>query len=204
MATLSKSGITTGQSVESWHITQSIDAFSGLEAYDISLSGSFNMTGSINGEPGVINNLTASYATTASYALNTVGSGFPFSGSAVITGSLLVSGSTTAHGGLNVFDSNGITSLRISGNTTKILLDSSEQSVLDFENSELQQDGVSTLDWNPGYKGVHISQFLQLSIVSTPVNPNSLPSGSIMLSGSADDYNMYVNMAGGWKQIAFV
>lgn len=36
---------------------------------------------------------TASQALTASYALNAAGSGFPYSGSAVITGSLLVSGS---------------------------------------------------------------------------------------------------------------
>jgi len=65
--TFSKSGITTGNTVEAWHVTQSIDAFSGISAYDVSLSGSFNMTGSINGGPGVINNLTSSYAITASY-----------------------------------------------------------------------------------------------------------------------------------------
>lgn len=85
--TLSKSGITTGQTVETWHVTQSIDAFTGLEAYDITLSGSLEVTGSINGTPGLINNLTASYAitssmavsssyaVTASYALNGGGSG---------------------------------------------------------------------------------------------------------------------------------
>lgn len=67
-STLSKTGITTGNSVEAWHVTQSIDAFNGTEAYDITLSGSFNITGSINGEPGVINPLTASYAISASYA----------------------------------------------------------------------------------------------------------------------------------------
>jgi hypothetical protein len=70
--TFSKSGITTGNTVEAWHVTQSIDAFSGVEAYDVILSGSFNMTGSITGEPGVINDLTASYAMnagSASYAL---------------------------------------------------------------------------------------------------------------------------------------
>jgi len=66
MAILSKTGITTGNTVESGHVTQSIDAFSGIEQYDIFLSGSFNMTGSINGEPGVVNNLTASNAITAS------------------------------------------------------------------------------------------------------------------------------------------
>jgi hypothetical protein len=68
MAILSKTGITTGQSVEPGHITQSIDAFSGLEEYDIYLSGSFNMTGSINGEPGVINQLTSSFAISSSFS----------------------------------------------------------------------------------------------------------------------------------------
>jgi hypothetical protein len=69
-STLSKTGITTGQTVETWHVTQSIDAFSGVEAYDIFLSGSFNMTGSINGQPGVINNLTASRAISSSFAIS--------------------------------------------------------------------------------------------------------------------------------------
>jgi hypothetical protein len=111
MAILSKTGITTGQTVEPGHITQSIDAFSGIEEYDIFLSGSFNMTGSINGEPGIVNNLTSSFsvtasqaisssfATTASFALNGGGgAAFPFTGSAVITGSLVVTGSTTVTG----------------------------------------------------------------------------------------------------------
>ena len=65
---LSQIGIETTNIVEAWHVTQSIDAFTGVVDYDISLSGSFNMTGSINGEPGVINPLTASYAITTSYA----------------------------------------------------------------------------------------------------------------------------------------
>ena len=44
---LNKIGITTGNTVEAYHVTQSIDAFTGIEAYDISLSGSFHMTGSV-------------------------------------------------------------------------------------------------------------------------------------------------------------
>jgi len=66
--TLNQVGIETGNIVEAYHITQSIDAFTGTVDYDIYLSGSFNMTGSINGEPGIINPLTASYAITTSYA----------------------------------------------------------------------------------------------------------------------------------------
>ena len=145
---LNKTGIVTGQLVEPQHVTQSIDAFTGVKAYDISLSGSFNMTGSINGQPGTINLLTASNAQTASYVTGSIfagsnsvtsasyalsasyapgggvtqiaagtninisstgptgtgivtinatpggsGTGFPFTGSAFITGSLTVTGS---------------------------------------------------------------------------------------------------------------
>ena len=93
--TLSKAGITTGNTVKAFHVTQSVDAFTGTDAYDITLSGSLTVTGSITGQPTITNDLTASYAITASYAENAGGGGaaFPFSGSAVITGSLLVSSS---------------------------------------------------------------------------------------------------------------
>jgi len=41
--TLSKAGITTGGTVETWHVTQSIDAFTGTTAYDITISGSLKV-----------------------------------------------------------------------------------------------------------------------------------------------------------------
>jgi hypothetical protein len=137
MAILSKTGITTGQTVEPGHVTQSIDAFTGIEAYDISLSGSFNMTGSINGEPGVVNNLTSSYAITASYSLNGgLGNTFPFTGSALITGSLGITGSLNVSGSgvsfttgignaislnspsITITDNTSVTSLSIQSNLT--------------------------------------------------------------------------------------
>lgn len=71
--TLTQVGIETGNAVEAYHVTQSIDAFTGTVAYDILLSGSFNMTGSINGQPNIINPLTASHAITASYVAGTIG-----------------------------------------------------------------------------------------------------------------------------------
>ena len=45
--TLSKTGITTGNTVKAFHVTQSIDAFTGTDAYDITLSGSLIVTGSL-------------------------------------------------------------------------------------------------------------------------------------------------------------
>lgn len=45
--TLSTSGIVNGQDVQAWHVTQSIDAFTGVSDFDISVSGSFTLTGSL-------------------------------------------------------------------------------------------------------------------------------------------------------------
>ena len=43
---LSKVGIITGNDIEAHHVTQSVDAFTGLDAYDVTLSGSLEVTGS--------------------------------------------------------------------------------------------------------------------------------------------------------------
>jgi len=77
--------------IESWHVSQSVDAFTGVVAYNINLSGSFAMTGSIKGNDftsslsGVgfygtsswaansSQSISASYALTASYALSSAG-----------------------------------------------------------------------------------------------------------------------------------
>ena len=45
---LSKTGITTAQTVRAAHVTQSVDAFTAVKAYDITLSGSLEVTGSIS------------------------------------------------------------------------------------------------------------------------------------------------------------
>jgi len=68
--TLSKTGITSGSKVEAWHVTQSIDAFTGVEAYDITLSGSLTVTGSATlSQPIDVNfSGTALSATTSSYS----------------------------------------------------------------------------------------------------------------------------------------
>jgi len=62
MAVLSKTGITTGATIEVGHVTQSVDAFTGLVSYDITLSGSLTLTGSLNqsGSVRVSNAVTAS------------------------------------------------------------------------------------------------------------------------------------------------
>lgn len=83
--TLSQIGIETTNTVEAWHVTQSIDAFTGAEAYDIILSGSLTLQngtegagkiavsngfGEINFTDAITASIqgTASYADSASYA----------------------------------------------------------------------------------------------------------------------------------------
>jgi hypothetical protein len=47
MAILSKTGITNGTTIEASHITQIIEALTAEQLYDISISGSLTITGSI-------------------------------------------------------------------------------------------------------------------------------------------------------------
>lgn len=47
---LSKDTIAQNQIIRPWHVTQSIDAFTGTAAYDITLSGSLTTTGSVNAQ----------------------------------------------------------------------------------------------------------------------------------------------------------
>jgi hypothetical protein len=45
---LSKSGIVDNSTVRTWHVTQSIDAFTNAVAYDITISGSLTVIGDLN------------------------------------------------------------------------------------------------------------------------------------------------------------
>jgi hypothetical protein len=87
--TLSKSGIVTGYDVNAWHVTQSVDAFTKVEAYDITVSGSFTVTGSVKVSGTVFGRTTqtSSFAVTSSYSLfavNSISSSLAFYNSANI------------------------------------------------------------------------------------------------------------------------
>jgi hypothetical protein len=105
---LSPIGVLTGQFVKAGHISQSIDAFTGTEAYDITLSGSFTL---VNGTQGVnkvaisdangkIDFVDASTLFTGSVSPSG-SNAFPYTGSALITGSLGITGSLS-HGNGNL------------------------------------------------------------------------------------------------------
>jgi hypothetical protein len=75
---LSKSGISTNDAILAWHVTQSVDAFTGTDAYDVTVSGSLTITGSTSGtftgsftgsfDGSITSASYAATATSASYA----------------------------------------------------------------------------------------------------------------------------------------
>ena len=90
--TLSKTGITNGNTILPGHVTQSIDALNGSVAYDIKISGSLTLTGSVSSLNGFTGDLVgtssfasvainANNATTSSYALTATSSSYALSGS---------------------------------------------------------------------------------------------------------------------------
>ena len=104
MAPISRTGIAGGSTISPTHITNIIDALDGTSATTtVVASGSFS--GSLTGHA-----TSATTATTASYALNAGGgSSFPFTGSAIISGSLAVTGSLTVSGSIGVVGTTTLT-----------------------------------------------------------------------------------------------
>jgi hypothetical protein len=70
--TLSKTNIATGNIITAAEVSQSVDAFTGAVAYDITLSGSLQLTGSVRSRNGYTGSLqgTASFVVSSSYALS--------------------------------------------------------------------------------------------------------------------------------------
>jgi len=65
---LSKSNIANSNTIEAWQVSQSVDAFTGIVDYDITISGSLTVTGSVNIVSGDLTvrgfaNATSSWAT---------------------------------------------------------------------------------------------------------------------------------------------
>lgn len=126
MATISRTGISGGGTIQPAHITNIIDALDGTSTTTtVIASGSFtgSLVGTLTGTASFATNalsasyaanvpatasyalsaLSSSYAVTASYALNAgggTGVGFPFSGSAQVTGSMGITGSLNVTAGV--------------------------------------------------------------------------------------------------------
>lgn len=78
---LSKTGIVSLATIRPWHVSQSVDAFTGLNDYDITISGSLTVTGSVyinslitssNVDVVTINPLTGQLFSTSSNSFNSI------------------------------------------------------------------------------------------------------------------------------------
>jgi hypothetical protein len=128
---------------------------------------------------------TASFATTASFALNAGGAGFPFNGNAVITGSLVVSGSSGGRSGItgSLFGTASWANNAISANTANTANfattagNGGVTSVSIFDGYPLSVNGNTTGNVQIKTSYLQFSQIFNqdsgggaITILSTPIN----------------------------------
>ena len=89
--TLSKTGISNGGTIQASHVTQSVDALTGTIAYDIKISGSLNLTGSVNSLNGYTGSLNGNADTST-------GQFYPNGVGPVTQNAKLLAGSATLNG----------------------------------------------------------------------------------------------------------
>jgi hypothetical protein len=191
MAILNKTGILDGGTIQSEHITRTIDALTGISTDTIVATGSF--TGSLNGS--LIG--TASFATTASYALNAGGgSSFPFVGTAVITGSLIVSGSAndvttfTRNATINASNTTAIAAANIT-------IDGDTRITGRAGATNWQADAASILDWQRAGEASDNGQFI------LPIQPPTAPQvGTIYFDPTAKEIAIWDG--GDWNRFGLV
>ena len=157
-----------------------------------SLTSTGGFTGSLVGTSSyAAQALTASFASTASYISGSV-AGFPFSGSAIITGSLFVSGSTIS--GSFVGDGSGITGLAAGG---KIHTQSSAASTWTVtHNLGIQYPNVTVYD---NSNNVIIPQ----TITATDANTLTLTFGSTVAGYAVAGIGGIINVQGRTTQQYF-
>ena len=201
---LSLNNIQTGQAIEAAHVSQSIKALTGAEAYDISISGSLDVTGQlgIDGDLNInpsqssngtsvltIDNSGKVFKTGSYGGGGGTGTGFPFSGSAEITGSLLISQSGLIVTGSTQLYGSGSTIFQVQGSRGVLFSiddDESDNKLFSVNNItgipvlEVYQDNTVKLGKNNGY-GIIITG----SGLSSPdLNANIIITGSIYQTGS--------------------
>jgi hypothetical protein len=157
-STLSKTLISTGKDVQTWHVTQSIDAFTGVDDYSLSLVGSFTLTGSLQ----VNGNIVGSTLESASYSLVTEN---------------IQQTSTTTSASLAEYNLRGIFKINFLSPITSSLL---PLTVYGMGAGEILSDS--------GYYGITIpieAYIVSASYVSSTIgNPSNMSSSIEIMSGS--------------------
>ena len=177
--TLSKTGITNGQTIQPSHVTQSIDAFTATDAYDISLSGSLTLTGnqSVTGSLIVSNSITSSKLTSDD---GTLFLGYSGSNNITINDS---SGGITIDAEAKLIELIGRSNLTLG---TTMILDASNIT-LDATNI-ITLTGSLVLDVNGGYQMTASSG--NYTLVTDP-GTATLPNGSSLTNANGSFTTFY-------------
>ncbi len=191
--------------IESWHVSQSVDALTGAEAYDITISGSLELTGSfsVNGLPQnsgagyysvVVNNTTGQFG----YSTSGGGGGSGTSGTSGATGTSGTSGTRGSSGSSGASGSSG--SSGTSGLTgtsgTSGLTGTSGTSGANGSSGTSGIPGSSGTSGGPGTSGTSGASGTGFGLLT----PNTGPSGQYgFLQDTVPDNTGYT--AAGWIRV---
>ena len=119
-------GVVTGQPVETFQVSQSFDAFTGAEAYDIVISGSLDVDGSVSltsvTGSSYSGSFTGSFEGTSSFTISSstaISSSYALSSSQAITASFVVSASRAVSSSFATSASQAITASFASAHTAR-------------------------------------------------------------------------------------
>ena len=175
--TLSNSGITSGSVVRAAEVSQSIDAFTGAEAYDITLSGSFTVVGPQEFTGSL--NLSGSVESTGS--LNVSGSGL-FSGSLIanegFTGSLKGDADKIKTSTAPAAQFSVLMGTNTPGDTSDILIAPGSQFVYNVQSEELKTTASVALDAVSSSYALSGSYVLTASYAENAAGGGGAPSGN--------------------------
>ena len=216
---LSLNNIQTGQAIEAAHVSQSVNALTGTEAYDITISGSLEIIGPLTASDDIkINPSQSPNGTsvltvdndgrifkTGSYSSGSsgggTGTGFPFSGSAEITGSLLISQSGLIVTGSTQIYGSGSTIFEVQGSRGVLFSiddDESDNKLFSVNNVtgvpvlEVYQDNTVKLGKNNGY-GIIITGS---GASASDLDANIILTGSIYQTGSNVIFSSNITSSG--------
>lgn len=202
MAIINKTGIGEGNLIEAEHVTRAIDALSGVGTDTIIATGSFtgsfigNLTGQANSA------ISASFAITASYALNAVGSGTEYmtlrlssgvitgvtSGSAIYIGTATTSSNVESAGVSLPFDcqivsasvylnSPVLTNCLLSNGALNYAIDATPIKIANLSNLDPKTVFIDSKAHAIGYDGGTADRWINVSYI-----PNATATGRFILS----------------------
>jgi hypothetical protein len=174
---LTKTGITTGGTVLPGHVTQSIDALTGTLAYDITISGSLTLTGSIaslNGFTGSMlgtsswanNAIASTTAVTASYVLNAISASFSTTASFVrnaISASYILNGVSSSFASTASYIQNAVSASYVLN-----AVNSTNSTITQKLSSEYKPSGSNFINGNLGMLAGSTTLSSGISTIFTP------------------------------------